>query len=123
MAEAWSRRERLEQKYRWRNLVGQSAAMLAIYKTIGRVAQSDATVLISGETGTGKELIAEGAPPELLVPPGPLIKVACASLPETLLESELFGHEKGSFTGAVTRARGASSWRDGGPSSSTRSAR
>ncbi len=87
-------------------IVGQSNAMLAIYKTIGRVAQSDATVMISGETGTGKELVAEILHQNSSYRQGPLIKVACASLPETLLESELFGHEKGSFTSAVTQRKG-----------------
>ncbi|MBI2940624.1 MAG: sigma-54-dependent Fis family transcriptional regulator, partial [Chloroflexi bacterium] len=81
-------------------IVGRSPLMLDIYKTIGKVARSDATVLIMGETGTGKELVAEIVHFNSLRRQGPLIKVACTSLPETLLESELFGHEKGAFTGA-----------------------
>ena len=87
-------------------IVGRSPQMLEIYKTVGRVARSDATVLITGETGTGKELVAEVVHYNSNNRQGPLIKVACASLPETLLESELFGHEKGSFTGAYTQRKG-----------------
>jgi len=87
-------------------IVGRSASMLEVYKTIGKVAKTDATVLITGETGTGKELVAEVIHQNSLVRHGPLVKVACASLPETLLESELFGHEKGSFTSAYTQRKG-----------------
>jgi len=87
-------------------VVGRSSAMLDVYKIIGRVARTDATVLITGETGTGKELVAEIIHLHSLRRPGPMIKVACASLPETLLESELFGHEKGSFTSAYALRKG-----------------
>lgn len=87
-------------------IVGRTPAMLEIYKTIGKVAKSDVTVLITGETGTGKELVAEVIHQNSLRRAGPMVKVACASLPETLLESELFGHEKGSFTSAYTQRKG-----------------
>ncbi len=87
-------------------LIGNSLAMQEVYKTIGRVAASDATVLITGETGTGKELIASILHRTSSYARGPLIKVNCAALPETLLESELFGHEKGSFTGALNQRKG-----------------
>jgi two-component system response regulator AtoC len=87
-------------------LIGDSPAMQDIYKTVGRVARSDATVLILGETGTGKELVATVIHRNSTYSSGPLIKVNCASLPETLLESELFGHEKGAFTGAVAQRKG-----------------
>ena len=87
-------------------LIGNSAAMQEVYKTIGRVAHSDATVLITGETGTGKELIASILHRTSSYARGPLIKVNCAALPETLLESELFGHEKGAFTGALNQRKG-----------------
>lgn len=87
-------------------VVGRSSLMLEVYKTIGRVARTDATVLVTGETGTGKELLAETLHLNSLRRSGSLIKVACASLPETLLESELFGHEKGSFTSAYTQRKG-----------------
>lgn len=87
-------------------MIGNSAAMQDVYKTIGRVANSDATVLITGETGTGKELIASILHRTSGYARGPLVKVNCAALPETLLESELFGHEKGSFTGAMNQRKG-----------------
>ena len=87
-------------------LIGDSPAMQAVYKVVGRVARSDATVLVSGETGTGKELVATVLHRNSTYSAGPLIKVNCAALPETLLESELFGHEKGSFTGAIAQRKG-----------------
>ena len=87
-------------------IVGSSKPMLEVYKLIGKVAGSDATVLITGESGTGKELVAEALHKASKRNPHPLVKVSCAALPETLLETELFGHEKGSFTGAVTMRKG-----------------
>ena len=87
-------------------IVGNSPAMQEVYKTIGKVAKADATVLITGESGTGKELVAEALHFNSNRRSGPLVKVSCAALPETLLEAELFGHEKGSFTGAMTQRRG-----------------
>ncbi len=87
-------------------IVGNSPKMQDIYKTIGRVARSDATVLIWGETGTGKELVANAMHYNSARRNGPFIKVNCAALPETLLESELFGHEKGAFTGALIQRKG-----------------
>jgi two-component system, NtrC family, response regulator AtoC len=87
-------------------IVGNSGKMQDIYKTIGRVARSDATVLIWGETGTGKELVANAMHYNSTRRNGPFIKVNCAALPETLLESELFGHEKGAFTGALIQRKG-----------------
>jgi two-component system response regulator AtoC len=87
-------------------LIGNSVAMQEVYKTIGRIAHSDATVLITGETGTGKELIATILHRTSSYARGSLVKVNCAALPETLLESELFGHEKGAFTGAMAQRKG-----------------
>jgi two-component system response regulator AtoC len=87
-------------------IIGNSVPMQEVYKTVGRVARSDSTVLISGETGTGKELVATVLHRNSSYSGGPLIKVNCAALPETLLESELFGHEKGSFTGALNQRKG-----------------
>jgi two-component system response regulator AtoC len=87
-------------------IVGNSKPMFEVYKLIGKVAGSDATVLISGESGTGKELVAEALHRASRRNPHPLVKVSCAALPESLLETELFGHEKGSFTGAMTMRKG-----------------
>lgn len=87
-------------------IIGNSNAMQDVYKIVGRVAASDATVLIAGETGTGKELVATVIHRNSGYAGGPLIKVNCAALPETLLESELFGHEKGAFTGAINQRKG-----------------
>src|SRR6266571_2397944 len=87
-------------------IVGNSPAMQEVYKTVGKVAKADATVLITGESGTGKELVAEALHYNSNRRSGPIVKVSCAALPETLLEAELFGHEKGSFTGAMTQRRG-----------------
>lgn len=87
-------------------IVGSSRPMLEVYKLIGKVAGSDATVLITGESGTGKELVAEALHRASKRNPYPLVKVSCAALPESLLETELFGHEKGSFTGAMTMRKG-----------------
>jgi DNA-binding NtrC family response regulator len=99
-------REALRERHRIEGIVGESGPMLDVLSLVRRVAPSEATVLIRGESGTGKELIAKaihfGSPRAS----GPLVKVNCAALPETLLESELFGHEKGAFTGALTSRQG-----------------
>ncbi|HEX2767484.1 MAG TPA: sigma-54 dependent transcriptional regulator [Candidatus Limnocylindria bacterium] len=87
-------------------IVGSAKPMLEVFKLIGKVASSDATVLITGESGTGKELVAEALHRASKRNPHPLVKVSCAALPESLLETELFGHEKGSFTGAMTMRKG-----------------
>ena len=88
------------------HIVGRSVAMQEVYKTIGRVAQQDVTVLILGESGTGKELVARAIYHYSRRVKQPFLTVNCAALPEALLESELFGHEKGSFTGADQRRIG-----------------
>ncbi len=87
-------------------LVGQSPAMLEVYKLMARVAASSATVLVQGESGTGKEVVARAIHQNGAKATGPFVAVNCAAIPENLLESELFGHEKGAFTGAVTRKIG-----------------
>ena len=95
-------------------LVGQSPAMVEVYKVIARVAGSTATVLIQGESGTGKEVVARAIHLNGSVASGPFVAVNCAAIPENLLESELFGHEKGSFTGAVARRVGRFEQASGG---------
>lgn len=87
-------------------IVGNSAAMQEVFKIIGQVAASDATVLVTGESGTGKELIANCIYQHSLRSGGPYTAVNCAAIPENLIESELFGHEKGSFTGATSQRIG-----------------
>src|SRR6266581_4791165 len=87
-------------------LVGQSPAMLDVYKLLARVAGSSATVLVQGESGTGKEVVARAIHLNGPHASGAFVAVNCAAIPENLLESELFGHEKGAFTGAVTRKIG-----------------
>ena len=95
-------------------IIGNSPRILEIFDTLRMVAPTDATVLILGESGTGKELVADAVHTNSPRKKGPLVKVNCAALPETLLESELFGHEKGSFTGAVARREGRFKLADGG---------
>jgi DNA-binding NtrC family response regulator len=95
-------------------LVGSGAAMEAIRELIGTVAPTDATVMILGETGTGKELIARNLHDRSLRAPGPFIPVNCGALPENLVESELFGHRKGAFTGAETNRKGLFEVANGG---------
>ncbi len=95
-------------------IIGQSATMVEVYKSIGRVAQTDVTVLIRGETGTGKELVARAIYQHSLRSHLPLFVMNCVAIPEALLESELFGYEKGSFTGAISRHIGKFEQGNGG---------
>ena len=99
-------RQELKARRGFDNLVGQSHQMAEIYKLIARVASLDTTVLIQGETGTGKELVARAIHDASARADRPFVVVDCAALPEALFESELFGHERGAFTGAVTARRG-----------------
>jgi Nif-specific regulatory protein len=96
------------------NLVGDSSAMQEVYKRIAQVSVGDTTVLIRGETGTGKELVAAAIHQRSRRKNGPFIKVNCAALSESLLESELFGHEKGAFTGALYQRKGRIEEAEGG---------
>ena len=105
-AEVQVLRDEISSLVQTERIVGNSAAMQEVYKTVGKVAKADATVLITGESGTGKELVAEALHYNSTRRSGPLVKVSCAALPETLLEAELFGHEKGSFTGALATRKG-----------------
>lgn len=99
-------RTEVQDKYQFGNIIGKSAVMQEVYKKVGRVAQTNATVLITGESGSGKELIAKIIHNNSLRRDAPFIKVNCGALPEGLLESELFGYERGAFTGAVARKPG-----------------
>jgi DNA-binding NtrC family response regulator len=113
-AEASRLRERLSAKHQIANIIGVSPVMQKVFDTVKQVAPSRATVLITGESGTGKELIAAAIHEQSPRARRPFVKLHCAALAETLLESELFGHEKGSFTGAVGRREGRFEQADGG---------
>jgi len=99
-------RERLGNRFDFSRMIGKSRKMIELFDLLAQVAPTDATVLILGESGTGKELVANALHHNSPRASQPFIKVACAALPETLLESELFGHERGAFTGAIARREG-----------------
>jgi len=98
--------QKLEERYRFENIIAKSPRMQQVIEVIKVVAKSNATVLITGETGTGKELVARAIHSQSHRRDRPFVAVSCAALPESLLESELFGHEKGSFTGAYAQKKG-----------------
>ncbi len=98
--------ERLGKRYDFSALIGSSPPMLKLKETLAMVAPTDASVLITGESGTGKEIVAQVIHQNSPRASGPMVKVNCAALPETLLESELFGHAKGAFTGATSARMG-----------------
>ncbi len=104
----------LDSKYGFENIIGTSPAMQEVFETIRQAAPTRATVLIQGESGTGKELVARALHQCSPRRDGPFVPVHCAALAPTLLESELFGHEKGAFTGALERRRGRFELADGG---------
>ncbi len=104
----------VDERYNFDNIIGNSKAFQEVLKMVKQVAPTDATVLITGESGTGKEVIANAIHLNSRRAKNPIVKVHCAALPETLLESELFGHEKGAFTGAVSRKRGRFELADSG---------
>ena len=106
--------EEIKSVHNFEEIVGQSPALLEALEKVSRVAKTDATVLIIGETGTGKELIARAIHSASKRQDKPLIKVNCATLPAGLVESELFGHEKGAFSGAINRGVGRFELADGG---------
>ena len=114
VAENRELREAMQAHCRIEGIVGDSGRMMELLSLVRRVAPSEATVLIRGESGTGKELIAKAIHYASPRAAAPLVKVNCAALPETLLESELFGHEKGAFTGAAARRKGRFEAADGG---------
>ena len=104
----------LRNKFSRHNIIGQSKIMQEVFTQIDKVAPSSATTLLLGESGTGKELVARAIHQASMRTEGPFIKVNCAALPETLLESELFGHEKGAFTNAMSVKKGRFELADGG---------
>ena len=106
--------EALESRYRFDNIIGRSKPMLAVFDIIQKVAHTKATVLITGESGSGKELIAKAIHFNSARRNKPFVAVSCAALSETLLESELFGHERGAFTGAAAMRKGRFELADGG---------
>jgi two-component system response regulator HydG len=112
--EALELRTRLKEGLRFDNIIGASPAMQEVFDIIEQVARSKASVLITGESGTGKELVAQAIHENGTRPSAPFVKLHCAALAETLLESELFGHERGAFTGAAVRREGRFKQADGG---------
>jgi two-component system response regulator HydG len=114
VAENQSLKAQVEADFKATSIIGNSPRIHEVFETLKMVAPTEATVLVLGESGTGKELVADAIHNNSPRSGGPLVKVNCAALPETLLESELFGHEKGSFTGAVARREGRFKLSDGG---------
>ena len=106
--------DELKDRYRPSNIIGNSKAMQSVYQLIAQVSSSDTTVLLRGESGTGKELVAHAIHYASRRAPRPFVKVNCAALPEGVIESELFGHEKGAFTGAVAARKGRFELAQGG---------
>ncbi len=104
----------LSHKNRIKDIIGNSSRMQEVFEMVNRVADSNATVLLRGESGTGKTLVAKALHYNSSRAPGPFVVVNCSALPETLLESELFGHEKGAFTGANERKKGRFEIAEGG---------
>lgn len=107
-------KEALGERFDFSSIIGSSPKMRELFETLAMVAPTDATVLLLGESGTGKEVVAKAIHQNSPRKDRPLVKVSCAALPETLLESELFGHERGAFTGAVSRKRGRFELAQGG---------
>jgi DNA-binding NtrC family response regulator len=107
-------KEQLAQEGKYGDIIGRSPAIQRVFELIDRVAPTDASVLIQGESGTGKELVAREIHRRSARKPMPFVAINCAALPDSLIESELFGHEKGAFTGAVARRIGKFELADGG---------
>ena len=107
-------KQELRERYDFSHIIGNSGALRQVYEQITQVARTNTTVLLRGESGTGKELIAHAIHYNSLRASKPFVKVSCAALPETLIESELFGYERGAFTGAQARKKGRFELADGG---------
>jgi Nif-specific regulatory protein len=108
------RKPALPPRYRYNRVVGESPAMVAVFERVARSAATSATVLVRGESGTGKELIARAIHYNSPRKDGPFVKIDCTTLPPTLIENELFGHERGAYTGAETRTTGKCELAEGG---------
>ena len=113
-AELVELRREVQQRYGFENLIGTTDAMVAVYEKVAAVADTPATVLLTGETGTGKEVLAHAIHYRSPRAGGAFVRVNCAAIPESLIESELFGHERGSFTGAIRQHQGKFEQADGG---------
>jgi DNA-binding NtrC family response regulator len=109
-----SLKDKIAEKYHYENIIGNSGKMQEVFSKVNKIANSDATILIRGESGVGKELIARAIHYNSSRKANELMEINCSSIPETLLESELFGHEKGSFTGAHKMIKGKFEIADGG---------
>jgi Nif-specific regulatory protein len=114
LAENQSLRRELKERYDFQNIIGNSGPMREVFEQVAQVAPGATTVLVRGETGTGKELIAHAIHYASPRAQRPFVRVSCAALPETLIEAELFGHEKGAFTGAHSRKKGRFELAEGG---------
>src|SRR6266550_4001110 len=104
----------LRERFDFSNILGTSGPMRLVYEQVAQVARTDTTVLVRGESGTGKELIAQAIHYNSLRAKRAFVKVSCAALPDSLIESELFGYEKGAFTGAEARKKGRFEMAEGG---------
>lgn len=107
-------KQELRERYDFSRIIGNSNPMRQVYEQVTQVARTNTTVLLRGESGTGKEMVAHALHHNSLRASKPFVKVSCAALPDTLIESELFGYEKGAFTGAQTRKKGRFELADGG---------
>src|SRR5664279_2289604 len=107
-------RKQLKKKYEFSQIIGNAPKMQEVFKMIERVANTDSTILVLGESGTGKELVARALHFNSRRQFAPFVPVNCSALPENLLESELFGHRRGSFTGAISDKKGLFEEADGG---------
>jgi DNA-binding NtrC family response regulator len=114
LREAGQLRARLAERYSFERIIGSAPAMQAVFKAVVQVASSRASILVTGESGTGKELVAAAIHERSPRAKGPFVRLHCGALAESLLESELFGHERGAFTGAVGRREGRFEQADGG---------
>src|SRR6266436_5664819 len=107
-------RKQLKEKYHFREIIGETPELQAVFKLIRRVADTDSTILVLGESGTGKELVARALHVNSRRQFAPFVPINCTALPESLLESELFGHRRGAFTGAINDKKGLFQEADGG---------